>query len=47
MLRQHTRQLGPISYNVLAMRDGSLFGRLFQQQDGPGKDTGHLERVRL
>jgi len=47
MLRQHTRQLGPISYNLLAMRDGSLFGPLFQQQDGPGKDTGHLERVRL
>jgi hypothetical protein len=47
MLRQHTHQLGPISYNLLATRDGSLFERMFQQQDGPGKDTGHLERVRL
>jgi len=35
------------SSNLLATRDRSLFERLFQQQDGFGKQLGRLERVRL
>jgi FkbM family methyltransferase len=35
------------TYNLLATRDRSLFERLFQPQDGFGKQLGRLERVRL